>query len=210
MNEALQKEKRNETPQEKECKCCADAALPLSSLHTARPRRWAGRYTNLPRELREVFEPIIEMHLERLQHGEILEHGTYVPQVGLLTLRCRNGELFAFFIDSVEYAKQKLQLLRLWAAAIRRGTIVRNSEGKLQWAIQPPQSILPLPLKVFPPTNLLREQQLEFWRSPPWEQDREKAFKTALLEVCPRLVPSLWVSPSTPSPSAPPALPPSR
>jgi len=209
VNEALQKEKRNETKQEKECKCCAAAALPLSSLLIARPRRWAGRYACFPSELKQVFDPIVQMHLERLKKGEIVENRTFVPGIGLLTLKYRNGEFWAVFIDNLEYAKQGLQLLRKYAVAVRYGTIVKNPQGG-EWIFQPTVSILPLPLKVFPPTNLLREQQLEFWRSPPWEQDRQKAFKTASLEVCPRLVPSLWVSPSTPSPSAPPALPPSR
>ena len=205
MNEALKTEKRNETSQ----KCCVDAVFPLPSSPSTCPRRWRGRYINLPRELREIFEPIIQTHLERLKRGEILEHGTFVPKIGLLTLRWRNGELFAVFIDCYEYAKRVLQLQRKWAEAIRYGTVVKNSEGEGQWAFQPPLSILPWQLKVFLPANLLHEQQLEFRLSPPWEQDREKAFKTALLEVCPRLVPSLWVSPSTLSPSAPPALPPS-
>jgi len=209
MNEALQTEKRNEAPQEKERKCCADAALPLPSLHTARPRRWAGYYTCFPRELKQVFDPIVQPHWERLRKGEIMKVFAFAPKIGFLTLKCRDGEIWVVFVNDLEYAKQLLQVLRENAAAVRHGTVLKNPQGGM-WIFQPTVSILSLPLKVFSPANLLREQQLEFRRSPPWEQDREKAFKTASLEVCPRLVPSLWVSPSTLSPSAPPALPPSR
>jgi len=209
MNEVLQKEKRNETPQEKECKCCADAVFALPSLHTARPRRWAGPYARFPRELKQLFDPLVQMHLERLKRGEIVESRTFIPKIGFLTLKYRDGEFWAVFIDDLEYAKQKLQMLRKFVAAVQHGTVLKNPQGGV-WFFQPTVSILPWPLKVFPPTNLLREQQLEFRLSPPWEQDREKVFKTASQEVCPRLVPSVWVSPSTLSPSAPPALPPSR
>ena len=195
MNEALQKEK-NETPQEKECKCCADAALPLSSLHTARPRRWAGRYACLPRQLKQAFAPIVQPHLGRLQNSEVMQVFAYVPQIGFLTLKCRNGEVWASFISDLEYAKQLLQGLRKYTAAVRHRTVLKNLQGGM-WVFQPAVSILPLPLKVFPPTNLLREQQLGFRRSPPW---RDNSLNFNFFDECEQFVKpsSRWLTPSIP------------
>jgi len=193
VSDTLQTKERNEALRE----CCVDAALLLPSLHTARPRRWAGRYACFPHELKQAFAPIIQPHWERLKNGEIMEVGVFVPKVGFLRLRCRDGEFWVIFINDLEYAKQKLQLLRKTAAAVQHGTIVKNPQGGM-WIFQPPLSILPLALKVFAPTNQLREQQLEFRRSPPWRgcansfvdafEDKEKTVKPS----------SRWLTPSIP------------
>jgi len=144
------------------------ATLSLSSPSAPRPRRWAGRYACFPSELKQFFDPIVQMHLERLKKGEIVENRTFVPKIGFLTLKYCDGEFWAVYIDDLEYAKQKLQMLRKFAAAVRHGTVLKNPQSGM-WFFQPTVSILLLPLKVFLPSNLLREQQLEF--NPPWRDN---------------------------------------
>ena len=174
------------------------ATFLLPSPSAPRPRRWAGRYACFPHELKQVFDPIIRMHLERLKRGEIVESRTFIPKIGFLTLKNRDGEIWAIFINDLEYAKQRLEMQRKYAAAVQHGTIVKNPQGRGMWVFQPTVSILPLALKVFAPTNQLREQQLEFRRSPPWRgcansfvdafRDKEKTVKPS----------SFWLTPSIP------------
>jgi len=174
---------------------CATLSLPFPS--APRPS-WAGLYSNLPRELKELFEPHIQIHLPRLKRGEILEHGIFVPKIGLLTLRCRNGELFAVFINDLEYAHLKLQLLRREAAAVQHGLVLKNPEGSGIWFSQPSPSILPWSLRVFSSANLPCEQRVEFcWKSPPW---RNRADFPDFFEDSKRIVKpsSRWLTPSIP------------
>jgi len=174
------------------------ATFLLPSPSAPRPRRWAGRYACFPHELKQVFDPIIRMHLERLKRGEIVESRTFIPKIGFLTLKNRDGEIWAIFINDLEYAKQRLEMQRKYAAAVQHGTIVKNPQGRGMWVFQPPVSILPLSLQIFLPASLLCKQQLvEFRQDPPW---RVNSFNSNFSDERKQFVKSScrWLTPSVP------------
>jgi len=158
---------------------------------------WAGYYTHLPPQLRQAFDPVVQMHLERLTKGEITETCAFVSQIGFLKLQWRKGKIWAIYINDLECAKLVLQNIRKVAAAIRCGTVLKNPKGGM-WLFQPPASILPLSLQIFLPASLLRKQQLvEFRQDPPW---RVNSFNSNFSDERKQFVKSScrWLTPSVP------------
>jgi hypothetical protein len=103
---------------------------------------WHGRFTKLPAELRQIFLPLAEPHLPRIQKGEIPKCFLSCPQVGMLILELRDNEIWATYEDWWKVACQRLNFMRLHALSKRFGTFVRNENGGV-WVWLPKQSILP-------------------------------------------------------------------
>jgi len=105
-------------------------------------RHWYGRFTKVPVELQQVFMPLLQPHLERLQRGEISRTWTFVPEVGFIMLQLKNGEIWATFGDVLQRACLLLQLLRRRVLALRYRTFVRSPEGGM-WVWLPQQPVFP-------------------------------------------------------------------
>ena len=105
-------------------------------------RHWHGRFTKLPVELQQIFMPLAELHLPRIQKGEIPKCFLSCPQVGMLILELRDDEIWATYEDWWKVACQRLDFVRFHALSKRFGTFVRDENGGV-WVWLPKQSILP-------------------------------------------------------------------
>jgi hypothetical protein len=135
----------------------ADAALSPLHLPVAAParrkagfptipfRHWHGRFTKLPVELQQIFLPLAEPHLPRIQKGEIPKFFLPCRKVGMLILELRGNEIWATYEDWWKVACQHLDFVRFHALLKRFGTFVRDENGGV-WAWLPKQSILPTDL----------------------------------------------------------------
>jgi hypothetical protein len=132
-------------------------------------RHWRGRFTKLPAELRQIFLPLAEPHLPRIQKGEIPKCFLSCPKVGMLILELRDDEIWATYEDWWKVACQHLNFMRLHALSKRFGTFVRDENGGV-WAWLPKQSILPPDLCLALPCADCQWRWVE--RSPPpWQSD---------------------------------------
>jgi hypothetical protein len=132
-------------------------------------RHWRGRFTKLPVELQQIFLPLAEPHLPRIQKGEIPKCFLSCPQVGMLILELRDNEVWATYEDWWKVACQRLNFMRLHALSKRFGTFLRDENGGV-WAWLPKQSILPPDLCL----ELHHADRQWSWveRSPPlWKQN---------------------------------------
>jgi hypothetical protein len=123
-------------------------------------------------ELQQIFLPLLPPHWERLRQGEIAKTQVFVPQFGTLTLQLKDGEVWATFVDALQWAYQLLQHLRRYVLALRYRTIVRNEHGGT-WVWLPQQIVFP---PDFRPTLFccVECQTSLLERSPPlWRQDTE-------------------------------------
>jgi hypothetical protein len=127
-------------------------------------------------ELQQIFLPLLPPHWERLRQGEIAKTQVFVPQFGTLTLQLKDGEVWATFVDALQWAYQLLQHLRRYVLALRYRTIVRNEHGGT-WVWLPQQIVFP---PDFRPTLFCVECQTSLLeRSPPlWRQDTELRLET--------------------------------
>jgi hypothetical protein len=139
-------------------------------------RHWHGRLEKLPVELQQIFLPLLPPHWERLRQGEIAKTQVFVPQFGTLTLQLKDGEVWATFVDALQWAYQLLQHLRRYVLALRYRTIVRNEHGGT-WILLPHQIVFP---PDFRPTLFCVECQTSLLeRSPPlWKQNDHLRRKT--------------------------------
>jgi hypothetical protein len=184
----------------------ADAALSPLHLPVAVParqkagfspipfRHWHGRFTKLPAEL-QIFMPLLEPHLERLQRGEILQTQALIPKVGVLIVKRENGDLRAVFTDVLRYAYQLLQHLRARALALRYRTFACSPEGGL-WVWLPQQPVFSPDCRL---TLLCAEYQANFLeKSPPlWWQPTVRRLETTD-EAQSQKKTSHWLTPSVP------------
>jgi hypothetical protein len=139
-------------------------------------KHWHGRFTKLPVELQQIFLPFLPPHWERLRQGEIAKTQVFVPQFGTLTLQLKDGEVWATFVDALQWAYQLLQHLRRYVLALHYRTIVRNEHGGT-WILLPHQIVFP---PDFRPTLFCVECQTSLLeRSPPlWKQNDHLRRKT--------------------------------
>jgi hypothetical protein len=93
-------------------------------------------------ELQQIFLPLLPPHWERLRQGEIAKTQVFVPRFGTLTLQLKDGEVWATFVDALQWAYQLLQHLRRYVLALRYRTIVRNEHGGT-WVLLPQQIVFP-------------------------------------------------------------------
>jgi hypothetical protein len=139
-------------------------------------RHWRGRFTKLPAELRQIFLPLAEPHLPRIQKGEIPKCFLSCPKVGMLILELRDDEIWATYEDWWKVACQHLNFMRLHALSKRFGTFVRDENGGV-WAWLPKQSILPPDLCLALPCADCQWRWVE--RSPPpWKRNDHLRRKT--------------------------------
>jgi len=182
----------------------ADAALSPLHLPVAVPARqkagfptiphWRGSFTKLPAKL-QIFMPLLEPHLERLQRGEISQTQALIPKVGVFIVKRENGDLRAVFTDVLRYAYQLLQHLRAIALALRYRTFARSPEGGL-WVWLPQQLVFPPDCRL---TLLCAEYQANLLgRSPPlWWQPTVRRLETTD-EAQSQKKTSHWLTPSVP------------
>jgi hypothetical protein len=157
-------------------------------------RHWYGRFTKLPAELQQVFMPLLQPHLEGLQRGEILRAGTFVPAVGAILLQLKNGEIWATFVDALQWAGLLLQHLRRRVLALRYRTVVRNEHGGT-WILLPHQIVFPPDFR--PTLFCVVCQTCLLERSPPfWKQNDNLHRKTD--EAPLPLITNLWFDAAKP------------
>jgi len=159
-------------------------------------RHWHGRLEKLPVELQQIFLPLLPPHWERLRQGEIAKTQVFVPRFGTLTLQLKDGEVWATFVDALQWAYQLLQHLRRYVLALRYRTIVRNEHGGT-WVWLPQQIVFS---PDFRPTLFccVECQTSLLERSPPlWRQDTELRLKTSD-EAQSQKRTSRWITPSVP------------
>jgi hypothetical protein len=192
----------NEVKQANESR--ADAALsprftPASARREAGistlPRYWHGHLKQLPEKLRQIFWSLIEPNLECLQRGEISQSQVSVPKIGVLTIRLRNGEIWATFMDALTWGQKILQHCRLFALAMRYRTFAQSPEGGL-WVCLPQQLVFPPDCRL---TLLCAEYQANLLgRSPPlWWQPTVRRLETTD-EAQSQKKTSRWLTPSVP------------
>jgi hypothetical protein len=158
------------------------------------PRQWRGRLKKMPKPLRQIFWSLIEPHLECLQRGEISQSQVSVPQIGALTLRWRNGEIWASFVDALQWACLLLQHLRRRVLALRYRTVVRNEHGGT-WILLPRQIVFPPDFRSTLFCVVCQTSLLE--RSPPfWKQNDNLHRKTD--EAPLPLITNLWFDAAKP------------
>ena len=156
-------------------------------------RHWRGSFTKLPAEL-QIFMPLLEPHLERLQRGEILQTQALIPKVGVLIVKRENGDLRAVFTDVLRYAYQLLQHLRVRALALRCRTFARSPEGGM-WVWLPRQIVFPPDFRPTLFCVVCQTSLLE--RSPPfWKQNDNLHRKTD--EAPLPLITNLWFDAAKP------------
>lgn len=168
-------------------------------------RYWCGRLAKVPVELQQVFMPLLQPHLERLQRGEISRTGTFVPEVGFIMLQLKNGEIWATFGDTLQWACLVLQFRRRYVLALRYRTFARNPEGGM-WVWLPQQPVFPPDCRLTLPCA---EYQANFLgKSPPlWWQPTVRRLETTD-EAQSQKKTSHWLTPSVPrAQRAPSALP---
>jgi hypothetical protein len=156
---------------------------------------WYGRFTKLPAELQQVFMPLLQPHLEALQRGEILRAVSFVPKVGAITLQLKNGEIWASFMDALQWACLILKHFRVRAFALRCRTFARSPEGGM-WVWLPQQLVFPPDCRL---TLLCAEYQANFLeKSPPlWWQPTVRRLETTD-EAQSQKKTSHWLTPSVP------------
>ena len=188
----------NEVKQANESR--ADAALsprftPASARREAGISAWCGRLEKMPEKLRQIFWSLIEPNLECLQRGEISQSQVSVPKIGVLTIRLRNGEIWATFMDALTWGQKILQHCRLFALAMRYRTFAQSSEGGL-WVCLPQQLVFPPDCRL---TLLCAEYQANLLgRSPPlWWQPTVRRLETTD-EAQSQKKTSRWLTPSVP------------
>jgi hypothetical protein len=191
----------NEVKQANESR--ADAALsprftPASARREAGistiPRYWHGRLEKLPVVLQQIFMPLLQPNLERLLRGEILRTGVFVPQIGVLEVKWKGDKVWASFLDTLQWAYQILQQLRLFALALRHRTFSRSPEGGL-WIWLPRQLILPPDCRS---TLFCVKCQITLMKRspPPWKRNDHLHRKTDEAP-CP-LITNLWLDAAKP------------
>jgi hypothetical protein len=166
-------------------------------------KRWRGRLTRLPAELQQIFMPLAEPHLPLIQKGEVRKCFISCPQVGVLILELRDGEIWATFVDAHQWACLGLQFRRRYVLALRYRTFARNPEGGM-WVWLPQQPVFPTDCRLTLPCA---EYQANFLgKSPPlWWQPTVRRLETTD-EAQSQKKTSRWLTPSVPcaqrSPSA--------
>ncbi len=168
------------------------------------PRQWHGRFEKLPVVLQQIFMPLLQPNLERLLRGEILRTGVFVPQIGVLEVKWKGDKVWASFLDTLQWAYQILQQLRLFALALRHRTFSRSPEGGL-WVWLPRQLILPPDCRS---TLFCVKCQITLMKRspPPWKRNDHLHRKTDEAP-CP-LITNLWLDAAKPrAQRAPSALP---
>jgi len=202
----------NEVKQANESR--ADAALsprftPASARREAGistiPRKWSGHLEKTPVVLQQIFMPLLQPHLERLLHGEILHTGVFVPQIGVLEVKRKGDKVWVIFMDVLQRACLLLQLLRRRVLALRYRTFARSPEGGM-WVWLPQQPVFPPDCRLTLPCA---EYQANFLgKSPPlWWQPTVRRLETTD-EAQSQKKTSHWLTPSVPRVQrAPTALP---
>jgi hypothetical protein len=191
----------NEVKQANESR--ADAALsprftPASARREAGistiPRYWHGRLEKMPEKLRQIFWSLIEPNLECLQRGEISQSQVSVPKIGVLTIRLRNGEIWATFMDALTWGQKILQHCRLFALAMRYRTFAKSPEGGL-WVCLPQQIVFPPDFRPTLFCVVCQTSLLE--RSPPFWKQNDNLHRKTDEAPCP-LITNLWLDAAKP------------
>jgi hypothetical protein len=185
----------------------ADAALSPLHLPVAAPARqkagfptipfryWHGRFTKVPMELQQVFMPLLQPHIEQLKRGEISRTWTFVPGVGFITLQLKNGEIWATFGDTLQWAYLSLQFRRRYVLALRYRTFAKSPEGGL-WVWLPHQLVFPPDCRLTLPCAEYQVNLLG--RSPPlWWQPTVRRLETTDENQNQKKT-SHWLTPSVP------------
>jgi hypothetical protein len=161
-------------------------------------RHWRGRLEKLPVELRQIFLPLLkpdlETNLEGLRCGKIKHSGVFVPKIGALTLRLKDNEIWATFMDAHKWACLILQFHRRRVLALRYRTVVRNEHGGT-WILLPRQVVFPPDFRPTLFCVVCQTSLLE--RSPPlWKQNDNLYRET---DEAPRpLITNLWLDAAKP------------
>jgi hypothetical protein len=148
----------------------------------------------MPEKLRQIFWSLIEPHLECLQRGEISQSQVSVPQIGALTLRWRNGEIWATFVDALQRACLLLQHLRRYVFGLRYRTVVRNEHGGT-WILLPRQIVFPPDFRPTLFCVVCQTSLLE--RSPPFWKQNDNLHRKTDEAPCP-LITNLWLDAAKP------------
>jgi hypothetical protein len=189
----------------------ADAALSPRFTSTAPAGRksagffyWHGRLEKLPVELQQIFLPLLPPDWERLRQGEIVKTQVFVSQIGALTLQLKDGEVWATFVDALQWAYQLLQHLRCYVLALRYRTVVRNEHGGT-WILLPRQIVFPPDFRPTLFCVVCQTSLLE--RSPPFWKQNDNLHRKTDEAPCP-LITNLWLDAAKPrAQRAPSALP---
>jgi len=183
---------------------CVGADAALSPLHlptSARreagistiPRHWRGRLKKLPVELQQIFLPLAEPHLSRIQKGEILKCFLFCPKVGMLILELRDDEIWATYEDWWKVACQRLDFVRFHALAKRYRTFCHSPEDGM-WVWLPQQLVFPPDCRLTLPCAEYQANLLG--RSPPlWWQPTVRRLETTNKN---QTKTSRWLTPSVP------------
>jgi hypothetical protein len=165
---------------------------------------WHGRLEKLPVELQQIFLPLLPPDWERLRQGEIVKTQVFVPQIGALTLQLKDGEVWATFVDALQWAYQLLQHLRCYVLALRYRTVVRNEHGGT-WILLPRQIVFPPDFRPTLFCVVCQTSLLE--RSPPFWKQNDNLHRKTDEAPCP-LITNLWLDAAKPrAQRAPSALP---
>jgi hypothetical protein len=167
-------------------------------------KHWHGRLEKLPVELQQIFLPLLPPDWERLRQGEIVKTQVFVPQIGALTLQLKDGEVWATFVDALQWAYQLLQHLRCYVLALRYRTVVRNEHGGT-WILLPRQIVFPPDFRPTLFCVVCQTSLLE--RSPPFWKQNDNLHRKTDEAPCP-LITNLWLDAAKPrAQRAPSALP---
>jgi hypothetical protein len=158
-------------------------------------KHWHGRLEKLPVVLQQIFMPLLQPNLERLQRGEILRTGVFVPKIGVLEVKWKGDEVWASFVDALAWGQKILQHCRLFALALRYRTFSRSPEGGL-WVWLPQQLVFSPDCRS---TLSCAEYQVNLLgRSPPlWWQPTDWRLETTD-ETQSQKRTSRWLTPSVP------------
>jgi hypothetical protein len=157
-------------------------------------KHWHGRFTKLPAELQQVFMPLLQPHLEGLQRGEISRTWTFVPEVGFIMLQLKNGEIWATFGDTLQWACLGLQFRRRYVLALRYRTFARSPEGGM-WVWLPRQIVFPPDFRPTLFCVVCQTSLLE--RSPPFWKQNDNLHRKTDEAPCP-LTTNLWLDAAKP------------
>jgi len=145
---------------------------------------WHGRLEKLPVELQQIFLPLLPPDWERLRQGEIVKTQVFVPQIGALTLQLKDGEVWATFVDALQWAYQLLQHLRCYVLALRYRTVVRNEHGGT-WILLPRQIVFPPDFRPTLFCVVCQTSLLE--RSPPFWKQNDNLHRKTDEAPCPQI-----------------------
>jgi hypothetical protein len=157
-------------------------------------KRWRGRLTRLPTELQQIFMPLAEPHLPLIQKGEVRKCFISCPQVGVLILELRDGEIWATFVDAHQWACLGLQFRRRYVLALRYRTFARSPEGGM-WVWLPRQIVFPPDFRPTLFCVVCQTSLLE--RSPPFWKQNDNLHRKTDEAPCP-LITNLWLDAAKP------------